>query len=127
MPAQPQQFEGPELQPLLERIRQELGPAATILQAERTRRRSLRSPAGRLLYRLTVAPPDAPTGPAPASRLGQRLAPSPDPFAALADAASDHFEPKPTPALLATLPAPDPAPALDPVPRPAPESPPEPG
>jgi hypothetical protein len=127
LPAQPQQFEGPELQPLLERIRQELGPAATILQAERTRRRSLRSPAGRLLYRLTVAPPDAPTGPAPASRLGQRLAPSPDPFAALADAASDRFEPNPAPALLATLPAPDPAPALDPVPRPAPESPPEPG
>jgi len=135
LPTQQQRFEGPDLQLLLEQVRRELGPKATILRAERHRRGRLLGLGGHLVYRLTVSAPmsaaesslatPSPKEQSPkdqnprekAARLAKRLAPPVDPFAALAAHAADRFEPSSPTAALATLTDPPAPPAPGPSPQ----------
>ncbi len=60
MPAQQKLFEGPALEPLLERIHHELGPKARILRAEKTREGGVLGFFAREQYRLVVQAPPTP-------------------------------------------------------------------
>lgn len=77
-------LEGDDLPELMARVRDQLGPRATIVRAERVRSGGIAGFFAREHYELTVEVPDPPK---PMPRLAVRPAPGADPFEAALDAA----------------------------------------